>query len=111
MSITTDDAIGITTDGLTCKFWRLARLWELAAEMPVELVPLASLTETLAEPREQERVMAADLGYPILFSAQGKLLDGGHRIHKAHALGLTEIKAVRFLEDPEPDYESLLKVG
>jgi hypothetical protein len=45
MSITTDDAIGITTDSLMCKFWLLARLWELTAEMPVELVPLASLTE------------------------------------------------------------------
>jgi hypothetical protein len=111
MSITTDDAIGITTDGLMCKFWLLARLWEFTAEMPVELVPLASLTETLAEPREQERVMAADLSYPIIFSAQGWLLDGGHRVHKAHALGLTEIKAVRFLKDPEPDYASRLKMG
>jgi hypothetical protein len=31
-------------------------------------------------------------------------MDGAHRIAKAWLLGLTEIPAVQFTEDPAPDY-------
>ena len=48
--------------------------------------------------------MEADLECPIIFAAQGWLMDGSHRIMKACALGLTEIKAVRFVENPAPDH-------
>ena len=48
--------------------------------------------------------MDADLRYPVILSAEGFLMDGGHRIARAHLLGLTTVAAVRFPVDPEPDY-------
>jgi len=50
------------------------------------------------------RIVDADLRYPIILSAEGYLMDGGHRIAKAHLLNQPEIAAVQFLIDPEPDY-------
>ena len=47
--------------------------------------------------------MQADFDYPIIFAAEGHLMDGTHRIAKAYALGLTHLKAVRFAVTPEPD--------
>jgi hypothetical protein len=47
--------------------------------------------------------MEAELDYPIIFAAEGCVIDGVHRIAKAYALGLTELKAVRFPVMPEPD--------
>jgi hypothetical protein len=45
----------------------------------------------------------ADLDYPIIFAAEGRLMDGTHRIAKAYALGLSHLEAVRFTVTPEPD--------
>jgi diguanylate cyclase (GGDEF)-like protein len=49
-------------------------------------------------------IQKADLSYPVILSADGRLMDGGHRISKAWLSGLTTINAVRFPVDPEPDY-------
>ena len=49
-------------------------------------------------------VQETDLDYPIILSSDGKLMDGMHRVCKAHYLNHTSIKAVRFLADPTPDY-------
>ncbi len=38
-------------------------------------------------------------------------MDGGHRIAKAWLLGETEIPAVRFAVDPEPDWILALDKG
>jgi len=51
-----------------------------------------------------QRIWNADLAYPIILSADGGLMDGGHRLAKAWLLGLLEIQAVQFTIDPEPDY-------
>jgi hypothetical protein len=49
-------------------------------------------------------MFAADLSYPIILAASGRLMDGGHRIGKAWMEGRTTIAAVRFEADPEPDW-------
>jgi hypothetical protein len=49
-------------------------------------------------------IQATDLSYPIILSSDGRVMDGMHRVAKAHMLGLAEIEAVRFERDPEPDY-------
>ena len=46
----------------------------------------------------------ADLGYPIILSSNGRIMDGMHRVLKAFMLGESHIRAVRFLTDPEPDF-------
>ena len=45
-----------------------------------------------------------DLDYPIILSKDGRVMDGMHRVAKALLLGHNEIKAVKFTEDPKPDY-------
>jgi len=98
--------------------WYTARLWECAAGLPVHTIAIADIPEfdrdcwfgathpptCRAVAEHAKRIMDADLDYPIILSADGGLMDGGHRIAKAWLNGLTEIRAVRFVHDPEPDY-------
>ena len=107
-------------DGEPLRIWEVERLWELAKQLPIKHVPLASLSDldrigwygqpsnaghlTLREVAEHtRRIQAANFDYPIILSAEGHLLDGFHRVAKAYILGLNEIAAVQFLENPEPD--------
>ena len=54
--------------------------------------------------RHADLIQKADPKYPVILSADGRLMDGGHRIAKAWISGRTTIDAVRFRVDPEPDY-------
>jgi len=47
---------------------------------------------------------AADLDHPIILSRDGWVMDGMHRVCKALVEGRDTIRAVRFDEDPAPDY-------
>lgn len=51
-----------------------------------------------------QRVERADLTYPIIYSPQFGVLDGLHRIVKAHLKGFSSIKAVVLNELPNPDF-------
>ena len=98
--------------------WMTERLWELARDLPVRYVAISEiegLDQNLwfgpqdvptcrAVALHARRISESDLGYPIILSANGDLMDGGHRICKAWMLGHTEIAATQFEEDPEPDY-------
>lgn len=92
------------------------RLWALAAGLPVQEVPIADIPEfdqecwfhglapTCRQVAEHaRRIQAADLRHPVILSASGGLMDGGHRIAKAWLAGETTVRAVRFPVDPEPD--------
>ena len=46
----------------------------------------------------------ADLDHPIILSADGRVMDGMHRICKAWMCGNKTIKAVQFETDPTPDH-------
>ena len=99
-------------------FWLTQRLWKLAAGLRVHLVPLDEIAELdqncwfglNSEPtcravaEHARKIRDADLSFPIILSADGRLMDGGHRIAKALISGHSEIRAVRFSMDPEPDY-------
>jgi hypothetical protein len=98
--------------------WYTERLWRLARDLPVELVAIAAIEEfdedawfgASARPTcravalHAKRILDADLSYPIILSADGRLMDGGHRLAKAWLAGATDIRAVRFVVDPAPDY-------
>jgi hypothetical protein len=82
----------------------------LSAELPRKLVPLAQIRE-LDEarhakdmPEHVKLIEEADLSFPIILSSSGAVMDGRHRVAKAVLLGRTEVEAVQFDEDPEPDY-------
>ena len=98
--------------------WVTERLWELAANLPLKTVAVEQIPEfdqncwfspsTMPTCREvaqhARRIWEADLRYPIILSAEGMLMDGGHRIAKAWLAGQAQITAVQFAVDPEPDY-------
>ena len=49
-------------------------------------------------------IQEADLGVPIILSSDGRVMDGMHRVAKALLEGRETIEAVKFRQDPEPDY-------
>jgi hypothetical protein len=100
-------------------FWKVRTLWKLSESMPVEHVPLDSFDwtnqnfqcESLSTPPlwrdigdHTKKIMAADLQYPIVISAEGNIMDGMHRILKCYVFGLPTVKAVRFTVNPPPDH-------
>ena len=46
----------------------------------------------------------ADLNYPIILCAEGKVMDGMHRVAKAVLLKYERIHAVQFEQTPPPDF-------
>lgn len=99
--------------------WDVDRLVERSASLPQQEVPLRAIRE-LDEPywfdsdshpptcravADHARLIAeADLRYPIILCAEGRVMDGMHRVAKAYMEGRESIMAVRFEETPEPDY-------
>lgn len=98
--------------------WNVHRLVALSADLPRVQVPLAEIRE-LDEPfwfgdgepptcravADHARLIEeTDLRYPIILSADGRVMDGMHRVAKAYLAGHDAIEAVRFEDDPEPDY-------
>ncbi|MGA2049720.1 MAG: hypothetical protein ABSG96_18635 [Terracidiphilus sp.] len=99
--------------------WDVRRLVELSSGLIRERVPLSAIAE-LDEPYwtggpdqrmscrevvEHARLMLdSDLAFPVILSSDGRVMDGMHRICKALLEGCEEIEAVRFVQDPEPDY-------
>jgi len=99
--------------------WDVDRLVRLSRELAVERVSLSAIREldepywaggenqklTCREITEHARLMIdCDLTYPVILSIDGRVMDGMHRICKALLEGRSEIEAVRFVHDPEPDY-------
>ena len=97
--------------------WWTDRLWALAADLPTIPVRLDDIPEVDQDcwfpPRHApsirevaghvKRIIEADLAYPVILCAEGRLMDGGHRVAKALIDGANEIGAVRFRVTPEPD--------
>jgi hypothetical protein len=99
--------------------WDVDRLIDLAARLISVEVPLDVIRE-LDEPfwfsggsdeatcravADHARLMSeADLSYPIILGADGRVMDGMHRVAKAYLEGRTTILAVQLKVDPEPDF-------
>lgn len=95
------------------------RLVTLTRELPRLQIPLDAIRE-LDEPYwfsggandatcravlEHARcIEEADLSFPIILSSDGRVMDGMHRVGKAVLKGLKSIEAVRFEQDPAPDF-------
>jgi hypothetical protein len=97
--------------------WWTDRLWDLTADLPVQRLKLADIAEFDIDCWFQDRhvpsirevaaharrIFDADLAYPVIVCAEGRLMDGGHRLAKAWMEGRDDIAAVRFPVTPEPD--------
>jgi hypothetical protein len=99
--------------------WDVDRLVELSRDLPRRRVALASIREIdevywFDGQDEQptcrkllghmQLIEDADLSYAIILSADGRVMDGMHRVLKALAQGCEEIEAVQFEQTPEPDH-------
>src|SRR5262245_43986829 len=100
--------------------WDVDRLVRLSSTLPRKLVQLRGIRELdddwigdgerptwRALIEHMALIEAADLSFPIILSATGEVMDGMHRVAKAVLRGETEITAVQFSEDPEPDHVGL----
>lgn len=100
--------------------WDVDRLVQLSQHLPRKYIPLSAIRE-LDEPlgrdpepptwrellEHMKLIEEADLSFPIILSADGAVMDGRHRVAKAAWQGRTEIAAVQFERDPEPDHVGL----
>lgn len=99
--------------------WDVHRLIELSQDLPEISIPLVEIIEldqrswfensklppTCREIAFHAKLIEeADLKHPIILGADGRVMDGMHRVCKAWMNGDESIKAVRFETDPEPDY-------
>ena len=98
--------------------WDIRRLMDLSRGFEVRKVPLSEIREldeeywfgfgtkptcrTIAD--HVKLVDAADLSFPIILDASGRIFDGMHRVVKALVEGFPEIDAVQFAQNPTPDY-------
>ncbi|MES2462503.1 MAG: ribonuclease HI family protein [Armatimonadota bacterium] len=103
--------------------WNVERLYELSKDLPVRKLPLSYFDDLLdsdswfdgetptvrAVADHARRIYEADKTRPVILAADGKLMDGGHRIAHACITGQKEIDSVQFKTDPEPDIR--LKAG
>jgi len=95
--------------------WDVARLIELSRDLPVKQVQLDSFwqvdTVYWTEPFTVRQfalhvrlVQEVDPSYPIILAADGRVMDGMHRIVRALLNGEGTIAAVQFAVTPEPDF-------
>lgn len=102
--------------------WNVRHLVQLAEQSDVYEHPLDLITEydepywydaTAGIPTSRSvmahaaQVERADLSYPILLCPDARLIDGMHRVAKAHLLGQKTIKAKRLNTLPPPDFRNL----
>ncbi len=99
--------------------WDVERLIRLSSHLPRRRVALSRIREidevywfddehhrpTCRSVLEHVRLIdEADLSHAIILGADGRVMDGIHRVAKAVLQGRGEIEAVQFEVDPEPDF-------
>jgi hypothetical protein len=102
--------------------WDVDSLVKASWDLPVTEVTLASIDEIdsvywIGEDgsaptvrilvRHMQLVEKADLSYPIIVGADGRVMDGMHRVAKALLEDRPTVLAVTFDEQPEPDYRNV----
>ncbi len=100
--------------------WDVNRLIDLSKHLPVIQVEVATIAEvdtdywfnvteipTVRNVVKHVRLIeAVDPAYPIILGADGRVMDGMHRIARAVLEGRHWIPAVQFPIEPAPDYRS-----
>ena len=105
-------------DGRT-PYWTMGTIWAAAEGKPTVTVAIEELNildavvwfggpknvePTVRRVAERARdIFSADLGYPIIMTRSGDVLDGAHRIAKAYLQGERTIAAVVIDDYPPPD--------
>ncbi|MFW1811795.1 hypothetical protein ACG9HX_10705 [Acinetobacter ursingii] len=97
--------------------WDVHRLVALSKNLKIKKVLLSQIIElneaywfpdeyptTLQILEHIQLIEQADLTYPIILSADGRIMDGMHRVAKAKLQGDLKILAVQFEKTPVPDF-------
>jgi hypothetical protein len=98
--------------------WDVDRLIDVSATLDPKEVPLTSITDidseywfstgqkpTVRNVVEHARLMQdVEMSHPIILGADGRVMDGMHRVARALLEGRTTISVVQFKDQPEPDY-------
>ena len=98
--------------------WDVHRLVELGKDLPIEKVKLSTIAELdesfwfdantqptcRAVALHAKLIADVDLSHPILLSADGRVMDGMHRVCRALMDGREDLSAKRFARDPDADY-------
>ena len=102
--------------------WDVDRLIRLSSGFPVIEVDLTDIPELDtpywslpgAGPQTVREIVGhlrltqeADPAHPVILGRDNRVMDGMHRIAKALLAGRTSVRAVRFEEQPEPDYRGV----
>ena len=105
--------------GTDLHIWDVHRLMRAARWLEVQMVSPDAIAEAdenwwygAADAIPTPRSIAGHLSligdldprHPIILCADGRLMDGMHRVVKAIAEGRTQIPAVRFAKTPPPDF-------
>ena len=106
--------------------WKVSRLWELSEGLPIFSKDLSGFEGDMNQDpwftylddddnliiqvptvraiiRQYQRILSCDLSYPVILCPEGKIMDGFHRLVKAHLEGRTQIDCVQFEVMPECD--------
>lgn len=98
--------------------WDVSRLIEVTSEIAPSSIRLQEIQE-IDEPywctddnaltcraiaEHCKLIAGAELAYPIILCAEGRVMDGMHRVARALLDGHSTILATRFLKTPQPDY-------
>jgi hypothetical protein len=103
----------------TARQWNLKQLWEASENLQVKTIQVSKLWESRYKNvwcwqheeeilnnefflHHMERVLNADLNYPIILSEENYIFDGVHRLMKAKHLNLEYIQCKQFKKDPIP---------
>jgi len=100
--------------------WNVNRLLFLVKDLPHKNISLTDIKELDQkywyedhEPTcrsvalHSKLIQEADLKYPVILCAEGRVMDGMHRICKALLSDQDSIVAVQFEKTPEPDYKNV----
>ena len=99
--------------------WDVDRLIELSRDLPVKHIEVSSISQldtaywsptralTVRQIAEHLRLVRdVDPSYPIILAADGRVMDGMHRVIRALIDGRTTITVVQFETQPEPDFRN-----
>ncbi len=103
-------------DGL--RAWDMRKIVAQCAHLPVRDVPLSEIAELdedwwfahggTATPRalaaHMAQVAEVDRTFPIVLDAEGRLMDGMHRVVQALLAGAQTVRAVQLAQTPAPDF-------
>ena len=103
--------------------WDLNHIWDISKELEIKFIDVAELWDERYEKawcwqhedeiidnsfflHHMQRVLNADLNYPIILSEEKLIFDGVHRLMKAKHLGHKKIQFVQFEKDPISNFNT-----